>query len=167
MNTERLLIRGFLCGAIASLILWLVLSGTVLFFRRAHPDLFILLVGLPLWGITWAVAGTVISAIAAKSGRWKSVGTVSGVVVGLLSGGLVIVWPTCNYENVMDKAWWAVPYALLTPSLSILVPLNGLFQHVISGWLTDSAVVLISSVIFWGVFGGMLGKLIGRSASIR
>ena len=40
MNRQRLLIRGFLCGTLASLVLWLVLAGTILFFRRAEPDLF-------------------------------------------------------------------------------------------------------------------------------
>jgi hypothetical protein len=59
----------------------------------------------------------------------------------------------------LDKARWAIPYALLTPLLPIFISLNWQFQQVISGRIVDYAFAIISGVVFWGVFGVMLGKL--------
>ena len=164
MTNSRSLVRGTFYGLLASMILWLVLAGTIFLFRRSEPDLFILLVGIPIWGITWAVAGAITSAVGAHSG-WGVAGALCGVIVGVLTAGLMIAWPTCDYGNVIDKARWAIPYALLTPTLPIFLPLNWLFQHVISGRLVDSMFLVISATLFWGLFGAMLGRLIGRGAS--
>ena len=158
MNKNRLFLKGSGYGALASLILWLVLGGTVLLVRRTEQDLYILVVGIPVWVTTWSIVGLIVAAISMTRGRARSAGALCGIIVGVLSVVLMFAWPVCSYESVIDKTRWAIPYALLTPMLPILVSLNWLFQHVISGYLVDYAFSLISAATFWGVFGGMLAS---------
>jgi len=167
MNKTRQLLRGTALGALASLILWFVLAGTILFFRRTEQDFYILVVGIGIWSVTWAIAGLIISAVSLRNGRVRLAGTVSGLIIGVLSVVLMFLWPVCSYESVIDKTSWAIPYALLTPILPILFALNWLLQHVISGYFVDIAFALIAACAIWGSFGAMLGQLIGRSFSLQ
>ena len=167
MNKNRLFLKGLSYGALASLLLWIVLSGTVLLLRRTEQDLYVLVVGIPLWVTIWTIVGLIVAAISIRRGRARSAGALCGIIVGVLSVVLMFAWPNCSYESVIDKTRWAIPYALLTPMLPILFLLNRLFQHVISGYLVDYAFSIISAATFWGVFGAMLGKLIGRGSSFQ
>jgi hypothetical protein len=162
MNMHRLLLKGSAYGFLASLIVWSVLGGTMLLVKRSEHDFLIFMVGIPIWAITWIAVGLIVSAATLRGVRPRLAGAVCGVVVGLVSAVLLVNWPNCGYENVIDKIQWAIPYALLTPLLPIFVPLTWLFQHVMSGRIVDDAIGFVSAVIFWGLFGAMLGKLIGR-----
>src|SRR5262245_37570347 len=106
MNKSRQLLKGAAFGALASLMLWLVLAGTILLLRRTEQDFFILIVGIPIWLVTWSIAGLIISAVSIRKGRTKLAGAVSGIIVGVLSVVLMFLLPDCSYESTIDKTGW-------------------------------------------------------------
>lgn len=164
------MLKGAVYGFVAAIILWLILSGIVaLTFGSLERVILISGVGITIWGITWSIAGAIIGFVGLKNAKWKLIGSVCGAVIGLISVILAIIWPRCDYGNMIDKVLWATPMAIEMPVFSLLYFMDKFLQKIfnLSIYQGDKFVILfliLSSVILWGIFGMMLGKLIGREA---
>ena len=166
-NELNSMLKGAIYGLVASIILLIIVSSVLLTYDYSEQTILITSVGFTIWGITWTIAGAIISIAGLKTSRWKLIGFLCGVLIGVVSATLVIVWPNCNYENVIDKVRGAVPYAIEMPAFSLFIPLTMLTQHYIDGWLVAYSLLIISSVLMWGAFGAVLGKLVGREPKVN
>ena len=171
-NESHYFLKGAVYGLVSMAILWLTLGSMMfLIFGNMERVTLITSVGILIWGITWSIAGTIIGNIGLKTSRWKLVGAICGITTGVLLTILSINWPRCDYGNVIYKVMWAIPIAIELPSVSLLMLSDALLKKTFGitlyqGELFVTGVLIILSAISWGIFGTMLGKLIGKQSKI-
>lgn len=173
-NKPSYLLKGAVYGLVAAIILWLILSTIVaLTFGSLERVVLIASVGILFWGIAWSIAGAVIGFLGMKSLRWKLVGAICGIIIGEFSVVLFIIWPRCDYNNVIDKVFWAIPMAIEMPTRCLSELIDMFFEKVFHVCLYQQGSIFIytlwavSSVILWANFGMMLGNLIARESKTK
>ena len=90
-------VRGLICGAFVSLVLWVILVAFVsIAWGISQRGIDWIVPGALFWVVVWAIGGALIVLLGEQRNNVVTVGAICGAIVGAATGVVLIVWPYCS-----------------------------------------------------------------------